>query len=103
MLMMDFEAWTVDLKTLTATHSSGFRLEIEGNPKDPNAVNPGRFPKELSGIEQVRLLRTGVEAIAKAATGQGSVPPTAAKPRTSPHKPTRPVLSLKSKRSPEEA
>ncbi|MGH1373922.1 MAG: hypothetical protein ACRBBW_17920 [Cellvibrionaceae bacterium] len=61
---MDYAAWTVDLKSLTATHSSGFRIEVEGNPKDPNAVHPGKFPAGLSSIDQVRLVRTGVEAIA---------------------------------------
>ncbi len=61
---MDYAAWTVDLKSLAATHSSGFRLEVEGNPKDPNAVHPGKFPAGLSSIDQVRLVRTGVEAIA---------------------------------------
>lgn len=75
---MDFEAWTVDLKTLTATHSSGFRLEIEGNPKDPHAVHPGKFPSGLSSIDQVRLLRTGVEALAaegKKARGTAATSP----------------------------
>jgi len=94
---MNFDAWSVDLKTASATHESGFRIEIEGNPKDPSAVNPGRFPKELSGIEQVRLLRIGVEAIAKAAKSHHSAPPAVPKPRVSQHKPTRPVLSLKRK------
>jgi len=94
---MNFDTWSVDLKTASATHESGFRLEVEGNPKDPSAVNPGRFPKELSGIEQVRLLRIGVEAIAKAAMTQSSAPAIAPKPRVSKSKPTRPVLSLKRK------
>lgn len=100
---MNFDAWSVDLKTASATHDSGFRIEIEGSPKDPSAVNPGRFPKELTGIEQVRLLRTGVEAIAKAAKAQRPVAQPAPKPRVSRHKPTRPVLSLKRKTMSEEA
>jgi len=91
---MDFDAWTINLSTLSATHESGFSIEIEGNPKDPSSVNPGRFPSNLSGIEQVRLLRHGMEAFAKEATKKASKakklvydPP--------PNKPKRPVLSLK--------
>ncbi len=94
---MDFEAWTVDLKTLTATHSSGFRLEIEGNPKDPNAVHPGKFPVGMSNIDQVRLLRTGVEAIAsegKKARGAVSVTPRRTNVSVA-NKPKRDTLSFK--------
>ena len=43
-VFMNFDAWTVDLKSSSATHESGFRIDVEGNPKDPSAVNPGRFP-----------------------------------------------------------
>lgn len=111
---MNFEAWTVDLTTLSATHESGFRIDVEGNPRDPSAVNPGRFPKGLNGIEQVRLLRHGVEAIAKAAkAGPGSqrsqaasVAGKAAAKEAVPRpvrtdKPKRPVLSLKRKNTEE--
>lgn len=94
---MDFSAWVVDLKTFTATHASGFRLEIEGSPKDPSAVHPGKFPSGLSSIEQVRLVRTGVEALANeakqarlrstAAVKKAYVPPA--------NKPKRDTLSLK--------
>ncbi|MAZ86784.1 MAG: hypothetical protein CL693_04025 [Cellvibrionaceae bacterium] len=94
---MDFSAWVVDLKTLTATHDSGFRLEIEGNPRDPSAVHPGKFPKGLSSIDQVRLVRTGVEALASeskqarakstAAVKKAYVPPA--------NKPKRDTLSFK--------
>ena len=105
---MDFEAWTVDLPTLSAKHECGFSIQIEGNPKDPSSVNPGRFPKELSGIEQARLLRYGMEAIAKAAAENKAKPVVAArKPayKVPANKPKRPLLSLKkrSKESPEEA
>lgn len=93
---MDFAAWTVDLKALTATHNSGFRLEIEGSPKDPNAVHPGKFPKGLSSIDQVRLVRTGVEAIAAEAKKARSQ---AAKPKSNfvapANRPKRDTLSLK--------
>ena len=102
---MNFEAWTVDLSALTAVHESGFTIEIEGNPKDPSAVHPGRFPKELSGIEQARLLRLGMEAFAKAAKTQGASKPAVPKKpayKAPANKPKRPVLSLK-KRAKEDA
>jgi hypothetical protein len=100
---MNFDAWIVDLPTLSATHESGFRIEVEGNPRDPQAVNPGRFPKEFTGIEQVRLLRVGVEAIAKAAKQQlASKAERQTQPVVPVRKPSqsgRPVLSLKKKAS----
>lgn len=98
---MDFNAWIVDLPTLSATHACGFRLEVEGSPKDPCAVHPGKFPAGLSSIDQVRLVRTGVEAIAKAANNR-PVKPVPPKPISAPlkDKPSRPLLSLK-KRQPE--
>lgn len=101
---MDFEAWTVDLTTLSATHESGFSLSIEGHPKDPSNVNPGRFPAGLSGVEQARLLRHGIEALAKAAPARGAANKTVPYKNTKPkkpvynrpaNKPKRPVLSLK--------
>lgn len=105
---MNFKAWSVDLATLTATHESGFSIEIEGSPRDPSAVNPGRFPPELSGVEQARLLRHGMEAFAAAAKTsatekKASVAAVPKKPAYVPpaNKPKRPVLSLK-KRSKEE-
>jgi len=64
---MDFQAWTVNFSKLTAIHDSGFTLKWEGRAQDPSAVFPGRFPKTLNNIEQVRLLRCGVEFIAKSA------------------------------------
>lgn len=97
---MDFTAWKVDLSTLSASHESGFTIEIEGNPKDPSSVSPGRFPAQLSGVEQARLLRHGMEAIARAA----NKPSRPARPRkaafTPPaNKPKRPVLSLKKRQT----
>jgi len=94
--VIDFDAWTVDLHTLSATHDSGFKLHIEGSPKDPSSVSPGRFPPELNGIEKVRLLRTGVEAIAKAAKKKTVHKPTSSYVPPA-NKPKRPTLSLKKK------
>lgn len=101
---MDFEAWTVDLKTLSATHASGFRLEVEGSPKDPSAVHPGKFPQGLSSIEQVRLVRTGVEALAGAAkVASAAKTKVIKKAYVAPaNRPKRPTLSLK-KKEPEQA
>jgi len=59
-------AWSVDLKSKTATHASGFSLTVEGNPKDPSSVSPGRTPKDIGAHEQVKLLRLGLEALAGA-------------------------------------
>ena len=103
---VNFDAWIVDLPTLSATHACGFRLEVEGSPKDPCAVHPGKFPAGLSSIDQVRLVRTGVEAIAKAADSRSAKPspskpvPTQSVGAPLKDKPSRPVLSLK-KRQPE--
>ena len=63
---MKFDEWVVDLAAGTATHENGFSLRIEGKPKDPSEVYPGRFPDSLSFVEQARLLRAGIELIAKA-------------------------------------
>ncbi|GAB3100900.1 hypothetical protein G8770_16415 [Aestuariicella hydrocarbonica] len=100
---MNFEDWTVDLKSLTATHSCGFRIEIEGNPKDPSAVHPGKFPQGLTSIEQVRLVRTGVEAIVAEAKKGRTAKPVVKKPAyVSPaNKPKRATLSLNRKSSTE--
>ena len=62
---MNFDDWVADMATGTATHHSGFNLRIEGNPKDPSEVYPGKFPEGLSFIEQARLLRSGLEFLAK--------------------------------------
>lgn len=91
---MDYEAWKVDLKRLTASHDSGFTLQWEGRAQDPSAIHPGKFSNKLSAIEQVRLLRYGVECIAAAA--KQAVEP--ARSRLVPSaKSGRNVLSLKSR------
>jgi hypothetical protein len=64
---MDFEAWVADLAAGTATHESGFVLQVEGNPRDPSAINPANFPANLSFVDQARLMRCGLEFLAKAA------------------------------------
>ena len=91
---MDYRAWTLDTKTLTATHTSGFTLQWEGSAKDPSAVHPGRFSKELSAIEGATLLRHGVEFIANSAASTATKKSTYVVPA---NKPIRPKLSLKSR------
>ncbi len=91
-----------------AVHESGFRVEVEGNPRNPNAVHPGKFPVGLDAISQVRLLRMGVEAIAAAAKSGGEEayanksPRVIKAPKPSPFgdpakRPKRATLSLKRK------
>ena len=63
---MDFDAWVADLAAGTATHESGFVLQVEGNPRDPSAINPANFPANLSFVDQARLMRCGLEFLAKA-------------------------------------
>ena len=62
---MNFDDWTADVAVSVATHSSGFTVRIEGNPKDPSEVYPGKFPDGLSFVDQARLLRCGLEFLAK--------------------------------------
>jgi hypothetical protein len=64
---MDFDAWVANLAAGTATHESGFVLQVEGNPSDPSAINPANFPANLSFVDQARLMRCGLEFLAKAA------------------------------------
>lgn len=64
---MNFEAWVADLAAGTATHESGFVLQVEGDPRDPSAINPANFPANLSFVDQARLMRCGLEFLAKAA------------------------------------
>ena len=90
---MDFNEWTLAPDGRSASHSCGFTLSVEGNPRDPQGVNPGRFPPHLSVIDQARLLRHGVEAIAKAA--QRPVSPRVVPPVGGKAIPDRPVLSIK--------
>jgi hypothetical protein len=68
---MNLEAWVVDLAAGTATHESGFVLQVEGNPCDPSAINPNHFPANLSFVDQARLMRCGAEHLAKAAVESG--------------------------------
>lgn len=68
---MNFDDWTADMTTGTVAHASGFTIRIEGNPKDPSEVYPGKFPEGMSFVDQARLLRSGLEFLAK--TG-GSAP-----------------------------
>lgn len=91
---MDFEDWIVGSDGQSAKHASGFSLSVDGNPRDPQGVNPGRFPPELSVIDQARLLRHGVEAIAKAAKRKAAPKPKPAMPKSNID---RPVLSIKRK------
>lgn len=69
---MNFEQWEVDVAEGSATHASGFTLRIEGNPRDPSEVYPGKFPSGLSFPDQARLLRCGLEALAKAGKSGGA-------------------------------
>lgn len=96
---MDFNDWTIGADGRSASHSSGFTVSVEGNPRDPQGVDLGRFPPNLSVIDQARLLRHGVEAIAEAAKG---IKPQAAAPVPSAPKVLRsnidrPVLSIRRK------
>ncbi|WP_018416829.1 hypothetical protein [Teredinibacter turnerae] len=68
-LKMDFDAWNVDLDTLSAYHTTGFRISVEGSPTHPLGVSPSHFPAGLSAVEQARLIRCGMKAIKDAATG----------------------------------
>lgn len=110
---MNFEDWVVDMTTGTATHTSGFSIRIEGNPRDPSEVYPGKFPEGMSFINQARLLRAGLECLASAAKNSGQstniaapkpdLISAAAREREAlakqfaerPNKPERSVLSLK--------
>jgi len=64
---MSLSDWSVDLLAGTANHTSGFSLRIEGSAGDPSEVFPGKFPADLSFVDQARLLRAGLEALAKSA------------------------------------
>lgn len=64
---MDFDAWVADLAAVTVTHESGFVLHAEGDPNDPSAINPANFPAQLSFVDQARLMRCGLEFLARAA------------------------------------
>lgn len=57
------DEWLVDLKKNIATHVTGFTVAVEGDPRSPIGVMPGRFPEGLSALDQATLLRTGLKAI----------------------------------------
>lgn len=106
---MDFESWDVDLAVGEARHDSGCVIRVEGHPSDPSAVEPSGFPETLNYIDQARLLRCGIEALAQAADrGAAHSARGSAKSQTvkdlekkaqlfadNPDKPKRAVLSLK--------
>ena len=101
---MSFSDWSVDLNNQSATHKSGFSLQVEGNPVSPSAVIPSQYPDGMPVVEQVRLLRVGIEAIADEAkaTRKSSksapviVTQTKSKVKTMlTNKPKRPTLTLK--------
>lgn len=71
-VLMNFDQWEIDITAGTATHETGFTLRIEGNPRDPSDVYPGKFPLELSYPDQAKLLRKGLEALAKASNAKDS-------------------------------
>lgn len=99
MSAIDFDDWDVNLKALSAVHSSGFTLSVEGSARNPSAVHPGPFPKHLSSLEQVRLLRHGVEAIAKAGKSEApkAPPKVVSKPAFKSNRPKKSLLTLKRK------
>lgn len=92
---MDFENWTVAANGYSAEHVSGFRIEIEGNPKAPSAVHPVNIPKQLSSLEQVRLLRYGVESIIAEAKLKTTRTSAKTKPQVIKKHINRPKLSLR--------
>lgn len=93
---MDYESWSVDIDKLSAVHGTGFTITVEGNPRHPTGVNPGAFPQHLSAVEQARLLRCGLEAIAQAAPARSKYTERRqVTAQLAAHKPKRTVLSLK--------
>ncbi len=94
---INFDDWEVNLEAMSATHTTGFTLSVEGSVRNPSAVHPGPFPKHLSALEQVRLLRYGVEALAKASktSARPVHRPAASRPSNRPRK-----TLLKLKRGP---
>lgn len=115
---MDYELWDVDLVAGEARHDCGLVIRVEGNPASPSSVDPTNFPKSLSFADQARLLRCGVEALAKAAQQRSddSLPGRGSKVKSrtaqsleekarlfaeNPDKPKRAVLSLKRRKAPD--
>ncbi|MBU2884700.1 hypothetical protein KO507_02860 [Gilvimarinus agarilyticus] len=118
---MDFEQWQVDINAGEARHECGLIIRVEGDPANPSSVDPNNFPKSLSFVDQARLLRCGMEALASAAQSGGyrsstGPSPTRVKSKTAqsleekarlfaenPDKPKRAVLSLKRRKPSEPA
>lgn len=95
---MNFESWNIDIASLSATHASGFKVVVEGDPTSPEGVHPGHFPEGLSAVEQARLVRCGLEAIVKQARMEKREKTKAAyAEQRADHVPTRKVLSFKKK------
>ncbi len=108
MTSTEFSDWQLDLNEGSALHSSGFSVRIEGDPRDPSAVTPGGMAVNVSVVDQARLLREGMAALA-AAAGPTQVRPTATRIKSQAQrtaeaqaklfaetsKPERPKLSLK--------
>ncbi len=100
---MNYDQWVVSDDGRSASHSCGWSIRIEGNPANPSEVCPGSAPKDLGALEQARLLRHGLEAIAKAAkpskpsTAALAAKKTAEKYASDPDRPRKPKLSLKPK------
>lgn len=113
---MNYNNWTVSEDGQSAQHESGWDIRIQGHPKNPHEVSPGSLPSGITGLDQVRLLRHGLEAIAKACKGgaEGGYS-TASKPSAKnhtvrqaakvmtldPNRKRKPILSLKRKASAE--
>jgi len=66
-----FEDWTIDMVQQRAQHHTGFSVQVEGDPKDPSGVVPGRAPEHLSAVEQAQLLREGMDVLAASAASVG--------------------------------
>lgn len=100
---MNYDQWVVSEDGLSASHTCGWSIRIEGNPTNPSEVCPSSAPKDLGALEQARLLRHGLEAIAKAAKPNRSsmaalaAKKTAEKYAKDPDRPRKPKLSLKPK------
>ncbi|MCV6623142.1 MAG: hypothetical protein OIF51_15485 [Cellvibrionaceae bacterium] len=101
---MNYDQWVVSDDGRSASHACGWSIRIEGNPANPSEVCPSSAPKDLDALEQARLLRHGLDAIAKAAK-QGVKPSSAAvaakkaaeQYASDPNRQRKPKLSLKKK------
>lgn len=93
---MNYESWNVDLNSASAVHVSGFKVGVEGDPRNPTGVYPGPFPEDLSPVDQARLLRCGLEAIITEAKKRiQAVKHEVFAEGAAQRKPSRPVLSLR--------